>query len=136
MTINALKTLNLRPRNRTGGDCVVLALTFITGASYMDVEDVIKQHHSRYMKPESTRAHGVFTEQLFKDEFTIFGYKLTKLDDSVMNHRLWSFIKDHQNGTFFVKIYGHALVVKDGQQYDRADSSVNCPVLAAWIVTK
>ena len=136
MTINALKMINLRPRNRTGGDCVVLALTFITGHSYSDVEDVIKLHHSRYMAPEGTRAHGVFTRSLFKDEFTILGHKLTRVPAPPIQNRIWSFKQLNPKGTFLVCIPRHALVIKDGEQFDAIDSDVDKPVEEAWAVEK
>ena len=134
MTINALTIRNLRPRNRTGGDCVVLALTFITGAPYADVEDYIKQRHSRYQTPEGTRAYGVHTDKLFKDEFVIFGYRLTRFDTQAFS--LGSFIDFHPTGTFFICIPSHALTVKDGQIFDGNDSSPRNHIKQVWKVEK
>lgn len=135
MTINALKMINLRPRNRKGGDCVVLALTFITKAEYAEVEDLIKRHHSRYMAPEGLKAHGVYIEKVFKDHFEIFGYHLHRMHIP-NNHTIQSFINWNPKGTFLVCIPHHALVIQDGQQYDAADSRVNSPVESVWMLTK
>jgi hypothetical protein len=134
MTINALQMVNLRARGRTGGDCVVLALTFITKASYLDVEELICQHHSRYMVPGGTRAYGVQTDKVFKNEFTIFGYRLSKID--VFPCSIHTFIQTHPEGTYFVRIHRHAFVVKDGQQFDACDSKHNNLVLGVWKVEK
>lgn len=135
MTINALKMQNLRPRNRTGGDCVVLALTFLTGSSYSDVEDLIKEHHSRYMSPTGTRARGVFTEDVLRDRFDIFGYRLIKVEQPI-THRIYSFARANPTGTYLLRINHHALVIHNGQQFDACDSSINSPVLGVWKAEK
>lgn len=136
MTINALRMLNLRARGRTGGDCVVLALTFITGASYLDVEDIIKQHHSRYMAPESKRAHGVYTERVLRDKFKLFGFTLKKIPLAPNSLSVDTFKRVFPDQTYLVCIHRHAFVVQNGEQFDAGDSSGKCLVRDAWIAEK
>lgn len=159
MTLNALQMLNLRPRNRSGGDCVVLALTFATGLPYDDVEDYIRNCHSRYMAPTGTKAHGVCTHSVFKNEFTILTHKLVKVYDSYralcdwaaahpmrqVSARGWNcepqpdftvadFIQQNPIGTFIVTIKRHAFVVKDGKQFDGCDTKLSAGVENVWKV--
>lgn len=134
MTIQALTIRNLRARNRSGGDCVVLALTFITGISYLDVEDYIKDNQSRYMRLEGLRAHGVNVNRLLKQETQIFGWKFTCLPTKRQD--LYTFMESNPNGTFLVTVPGHALVVKDGVRFCGNDTSVSRVLDGVWKAEK
>lgn len=136
MTINALTMMNLRARGRTGGDCVALAITFATSTSYLDVEDFLKRVQSRYMSVDSTRARGIYVDRLFKHNPIIFGHKFERVNIPFGMISLYEFIRDNPCDMFIVTVPHHALVVKNGQQFDAIDTKQSVRVHEAWKVTK
>lgn len=131
LTVNALTMINIRPRDRQG-DCVPIALTFITGAAYTDIEDIILDEQSGY-KPHN-RSKGVYTTDFLKESRVLFGTKFTKLNEKELS--LGAFIQKYNKGTYLVCKHRHAFVVKDGQRFDACDSALNVPIIRAWHAEK
>lgn len=133
MTLATRHMQTIGPRDRKA-DCVLRALTFITGAAYDDLEDIAirEQQYKPYVKS------GIYTEKLLKEERTLFGttFKRILFPISQPIHRVWSLQRDYPKGTFLVKINKHVFAMKDGVIYDACGEQLNKIVEGVWIAEK
>lgn len=131
ITLNARMMQLIGPRDRKS-DCVLRALTYITGRDYCDLEEMVKREQPMY---GTSKQRGIFTDKLLRDKRTIGGYNFVKVslnrDLSVEAFRML-----YPVGVFFVRVQGHAFVIRDGQQFDACDTNPRKMVLDAWIAEK
>lgn len=120
------------PRDRKA-DCVLRALTFITGAEYTDLEDIAirEQQYKPYIRS------GIYTEKMLGEERKLFGTHFKAVIVSYPTPiRVWQLLKEYPTGTYLVKIRHHVFAVKDGTIYDACGESLNAIVLGAWHAEK
>lgn len=99
------------------GDCVIRALTKVTGKAWVDVFDELvpiarelqcmpngKPCFERYLTEKGFKYHGISNGK---------GTKRPTVD---------SFAKTHKSGTYFVKVSNHVVAIVDGVYYDTWDS--------------
>jgi hypothetical protein len=133
MTLATRHMQTIGPRDRKA-DCVLRALTFITGAEYTDLEDIAirEQQYKPYVRC------GIYTEKLLKEERKLFGVNFQRVIFPITQpvHRVWSFVRDYPHGTFLVKINKHVFAVKDGVIYDACGENKNAIVEAVWYAEK
>ncbi len=126
--------INLAPRAGRYGDCVVKAITFITGANYGDVEERVMGEQPKF-RPDLKSGQGCRIIALLKMERRLFGFNfLSKTFRSTFT--LNEFVFNHKKGTYLVCIPGHALVVKDGEIFDACQSKWNARVTWVYEATK
>lgn len=130
MTLATRHMQTIGPRDRKS-DCVLLALHFITGAPYDDLEEIAirEQQYKPYVRC------GIYIEKLLREERKLFGTNFKQLLFPKF-HRVWSLQKEHPIGTFLVQINRHVFVLKDGVIYDGCGENLNAIVIKVWAAEK
>lgn len=103
------------------GDCVVRALTKVTGKSWPEAFEALLPYaielqcmpnsqvcYERYLKEHGFEYHGISNKK---------GSKRPTVD---------RFAKDHKAGTFFLNVANHCVAVANGIYYDTWDSGQKC----------
>ena len=103
------------------GDCVVRALTKVTGKTWRQVFDELlpyvyelqcmpndKKCYESYLKGNGFEYHGISNKK---------GSKRPTVD---------SFSKEHKTGLYFLNVANHCVAVVNGFYYDTWDSGQNC----------
>lgn len=103
------------------GDCVVRALTKVTGKNWMEAFEALLPYaielqcmpnsqvcYEKYLKEHGFVYHGISNKK---------GSKRPTVD---------RFAKDHKEGEFFLNVANHCVAVVDGIYYDTWDSGYKC----------
>ena len=135
MTINRLQMINLAPRG-IRGTCVPTSLRFVTGADYIDIEEVLVREQPKNYRPDIKGNRGVDSWKLLGRQRTLFGHRFTKLMPTIPAVRLGQVPSRFGHATYLVTVPSHMLVVKDGQIFDLADTKLSAPVHEMWKVEK
>lgn len=126
--------INLAPRAGRYGDCVVKALTFITGAPYSDIEEMVMREQPKF-RPDKRTGQGCSIIALLKLSRRFFGYNFqSKTCPSTLT--LNEFVFNHKQGTYLMCIPGHAFAVRDGEVFDACNTKWNARVTWVYEATK
>lgn len=99
------------------GDCVIRALTKVTGKAWSEVfDELVPIARELQCMPNS---QACFVRYLTESGFTYHGISNKKGSKRPTVDR---FAKDHGNGTYFVNVANHVVAVVDGIYYDTWDS--------------
>jgi hypothetical protein len=127
---------NLAPRG-IRGTCVPTSIRFVTGADYIDIEDVLVREQPGNYKPDIKGNLGVDSRKLLGESRVLFGFKFTKVCLSWPNMSIQKAAMIYSTGTYLVIVPKHMLVIKDGAVYDLADTNTTrVPILGMWKVEK
>lgn len=102
-------------------DCVVRALTKVTGKTWLEAfDELIPYAREMQSNPNSQRVY----EAYLKDN----GFEYTGISNKKGSKRptVDSFAKDHKEGTYFVNVANHVVAIVDGCYYDTWDSGEKC----------
>ena len=103
------------------GDCVIRALTKVTGKEWLEVfEDLLPYAREKQCMPNSKFCY----EAYLKDKgFTYYGISNKK---GSKRPTVSSFAKDHKTGKYYLNVANHCVAVVDGVYYDTWDSGDCC----------
>lgn len=98
------------------GDCVIRALTKVTGLGWMEVFTDMLSICTQYQALHNNQV--VYTEYLKSK-----GFKYTGISNKKGTKRptVKSFAKEHKTGVYFVTVANHVVAVVDGQYFDTWD---------------
>lgn len=101
------------------GDCVIRALTKVTGKEWTEVFDELVPI-AREMKcmPNGKQ---VYEAYLKANGFEYFGISNKK---GMKRPTVESFAKEHTTGSYFLRVANHCVAVADGKYYDTWDSGM------------
>jgi hypothetical protein len=132
ISLNQHKLLQVLPRGKFGA-CVPLAIAFLTGRNYYDVEEVIEREQPKY-RPDIKSNAGVNTMKFLGDERVLCGHRFVRLPQFDVPSRLADFLVRHPTGSFLIRRNRHVYSVKDGQVFDVQTDSFYQTILEAWKV--
>lgn len=120
-----LKIHNENPDNKRVGDCVVRAISSLTGqdweTTFLGLTLVALEDHDM---PSSNAVWGKYLRRR--------GYTRHALPDTCPDcFTVGDFANMYQSGTFMVACDGHVVAVKDGEILDTYDSS-DIPAIYFW----
>lgn len=114
------------PKGRDVGDCVIRAISKVTGMSWYEVYDELSQR-ARDMADRGPDADLVWGSLLHD-----LGYVRRAAPDLCPAcYTVFDFMQEHPEGTYFVCPKEHVAAVIDGDLYDSWDSR-NKPVYFFW----
>lgn len=117
---------NANPNNKKTGDCVVRALSKALDKSwdvvYMDLCEI---GFELKVMPNDDEC---YMEYLKSKGFTKETIKVTK---GSKRPTVTSFTKEHQEGTYILRVANHLVTVKDGKYFDIWDSG-SCCLYGFW----
>ena len=117
------KFFNPNPSVRDTNDCVIRALSAITGKSWLELYDELcaigRETHSLI------DSNDVFSVWLRANKYAYCEYEGRM-------PTLYQFVASHPKGKYFVIVPGHAVGVVDGKYYDTFDAGDE-PVVAFYI---
>ena len=133
ITVNQLKMINIAPRGRITGDCVIRALAFICQAkAAFDAIESFVMNEQPHFRPDRKDSGGVYTDKLLKDSRKLFGHTFSRVSLAYQGQSLQAFTKYYGVGTYLVCNNNHAFVVKDGEIFDANPIKWHQPVRGAW----
>ena len=100
----------------TTGDCVVRALTKVTGKDWLQVFDELVPIARRIQCMQNDKK--CYQEYLKQQGFTYHGVSNKK---GTTRPTVSSFARKHKQGTFLARVAGHVVAVVDGHFYDTWD---------------
>lgn len=109
------------------GDCVIRALTKITGKEWLEVfEELLPYARELQCMPNGKPVY----EQYLKDN----GFEYVGISNKKGSKRptVESFTKDHKEGTYYLIVANHVVASVDGIYYDTWDSK-NCCLYGYWV---
>lgn len=113
---------NPNPKLRQTGDCVVRAVSKITGMDWN--KTYIKITETGY-ELKAMPSENFVWEKFLKAE----GYKKRLLPDTCPDcYTVAKFCEEHQKGTFLLATGSHVVAVVDGNYYDTWDSGDEVPM--------
>jgi hypothetical protein len=130
LTVNQLAMINLSPRAGRYGDCVVKALTFITGKIYGDIEETVMREQPRF-RPDKKTGQGCNVLALLRSSRRFFGFNFASKTHFPIKMTLNEFVFNHKQGTYLMCIPGHAFVVRDGEVFDACETKWNARI--TWV---
>ena len=108
------------------GDCVIRALTKVTGKTWIEVfKDLIPKAMELQCMPNSKPC---YEDYLLKNGFTYYGISNKK---GTKRPTVTSFTKDHKDGTYVLRVAHHIIASIDGKFYDTWDSG-DCCLYGYW----
>lgn len=99
------------------GDCVIRALTKVTGKGWLEVfEELIPYARELQCMPNGKSCYEKYLSEN--------GFKYTGISNKKGTKRptVQSFTKDHKEGVYFVTVANHVVAVSEGYFYDTWDS--------------
>lgn len=99
------------------GDCVIRALTKVTGLPWMSV--------FTEMLPFCIQFQALHNNQIVYTEYLKYkGFSYTGISNKKGTRRptVESFAKEHKTGTYFVTVANHVVAIEDGRYFDTWDS--------------
>lgn len=110
-------------RKRQTNDCTVRAIAIAMGRDYDEVYDALAAR--------GRRSGRKFKVDVYLEEI---GLKKTTFPAQAGQRRYHvdDFIRDHQNGTYIVKVAKHVFAVIDGVMHDTSMARSSKTVYAAW----
>ncbi len=135
MTINSaamLKGDSLIAKNEAG-DCVVYATASAFDLTYDQAHQVVREKYGRKDRkgtPTFSLLKGLRKEHQEVKAINTYTVRGKKIDRAA---KVYSFAKANPQGTYFIVISRHALVIKDGVVYDnRGELSNKCRIKWAF----
>ena len=99
------------------GDCVIRALTKVTGKAWADVfDDLVPIARELQCMPNGKPC---YEKYLTGNGFKYYGISNAK---GTKRPTVDSFAKEHKSGTYFVRVSNHVVAIVDGIYYDTWDS--------------
>lgn len=113
---------NNNPAKVRVGDCVIRAISKVTGKSWEDVYLLLMvEGLNMHDLPTSNNVWGALLYKL--------GYDRHYIDDTTPNnYTLEQFAQEHKSGSYVVGTGTHAVAVVDGDIYDTWDSRTATPI--------
>lgn len=109
------------------GDCVIRALTKVTGKEWLEVfEELLPYAREFQCMPNGKPCYGKYLEDT---GFTYVGISNKK---GTKRPTVQRFALDHKEGTYFLRVANHVVAVVDGYFYDTWDSG-ECCLYGYWI---
>lgn len=99
------------------GDCVIRALTKVTGKEWLEVFDEITPISREMQIPFNCKP--CYAEYLKRNGFAYTGISNKK---GSKRPTVSSFAKSHQIGVYYLKVANHCVAVVDGHYFDTWDS--------------
>lgn len=109
------------------GDCVIRALTAVTGKSWLDVFDELIPY-ARYAQC-NPNAKQAYQEYLKNNGFVRYGISNKK---GSKRPTVQKFALSHKTGIYLLEVAHHAVAVKDGYFLDTWDSG-DCCLYGYWV---
>lgn len=103
------------------GDCVIRALTKVTGKIWLEVFDELIP----YARKMQCMPNG---KPCYQEYLKEHGFEYTGISNKKGTKRptVDRFAKDHKNGTYLLRVAHHVVAVVDGIYYDTWDSGMCC----------
>lgn len=113
---------NANPRSNRVGDCVIRAISKVTGMSWEKTyTEIALKGFSMYDMPSSNAVWGRY---LIDN-----GYKMLTIPNFCPDcYTVIEFCEDHPEGSYLVATGTHVLAVIDGDYYDTWDSGDEIPI--------
>lgn len=112
---------NKKQSSKGTSDCVIRALTKVMGKEWLEVfDDLTVIAREAQTMPNNKEC---YTKYLTDNNFKYTGISNKK---GTKRPTVYSFAKEHKNGTYFVVVANHVVAVVDGAYYDTWDSGECC----------
>lgn len=113
---------NANPRSNRVGDCVIRAISKISGMSWEKTyTEIALKGFSMYDMPSSNAVWGRYLID--------HGYQMKTIPNFCPDcYTVIDFCKDHPTGSYLVATGSHVLAVIDGDYYDSWDSGDEIPI--------
>lgn len=116
---------NPNPAGKSVGDCVIRALSAVTGLCWETV--YMRLMVQGYQMSDMPSANAVWGAYLKRS-----GYARTPLPETCPEcYTVKDFAAEHPHGTYILALSGHVVAVRDGNYYDAWDSGNETP-LYVW----
>lgn len=118
----AYKYFNPNPSNLSIGDCVIRAISKVTGKDWKTTYlNLVVQGYVMSDLPTANRVWGAYLKSI--------GYKQKLLPDTCPScYTVEQFCQDHPIGTYILGTGEHVIATIDGNYYDSWDSGREVPI--------
>lgn len=107
---------NPNPDNQFVGDCVIRAVSVVTGQNWETAyDDICAAGRELHNMPSADKVWGEYLYRIGFDRYSV--------RNTCPNcYTVQDFCRDHPYGTYILKTHGHVVAVVNGDYYDTFDS--------------